>query len=67
MKYPAAAEVDMWLKMCPKCGGDLYLRDEIDGKDIVCLQCGHARPADREEGDIRVDLGQQWRERPMAA
>jgi hypothetical protein len=34
--------VVMWLKMCPKCQGDLYLRKEIDGDDIVCLQCGQA-------------------------
>jgi Zn ribbon nucleic-acid-binding protein len=33
----------MWFKACPKCRGDLYLRHETDGKDIVCLQCGYTR------------------------
>jgi len=36
----------MWLKLCPKCGGDLYLRQEIDGCDIVCMQCGYNRLSD---------------------
>jgi hypothetical protein len=41
----------MWLKMCPRCGGDLYLRQEIDGNDIVCLQCGRTKPAAITEGE----------------
>ncbi|HZA24580.1 MAG TPA: hypothetical protein VFA32_18620 [Dehalococcoidia bacterium] len=57
----------MWLKMCPKCGGDLYLRDEIDGKDVVCLQCGHTRPADKEWGDTIEGLRRQVGEKRIAA
>jgi DNA-directed RNA polymerase subunit M/transcription elongation factor TFIIS len=57
----------MWLKMCPKCGGDLYLRDEIDGKDVVCLQCGHTRPADSDEGDTMGNPDRQLLEKRAAA
>ncbi len=30
----------VWLKSCPKCGGDLYLRQEIEGNEIACFECG---------------------------
>jgi DNA-directed RNA polymerase subunit M/transcription elongation factor TFIIS len=33
----------MWFKVCPKCEGDLYLRRETYGKDLVCLQCGYIK------------------------
>jgi len=29
------------LRGCPKCEGDLYIEENIDGTDLVCLQCGH--------------------------
>jgi hypothetical protein len=39
----------MWLHACPRCGGDLYVRDygeeasrEGDMREVVCLQCGRA-------------------------
>jgi hypothetical protein len=44
----------MWLKACPKCEGDLYLRREIDGKDIVCIQCGYTRHILPEDEGLRV-------------
>ena len=47
----------MWLKACPKCEGDLYLQHEIDGKDIVCAQCGYTRHILPEH--IRVTVRQQ--------
>jgi len=30
-----------WLKLCPKCSGDL--REEMDsfGSYVACMQCGH--------------------------
>ena len=30
----------IYLKQCPKCGGDLYDRKDIYGKYISCMQCG---------------------------
>ena len=54
----------MWLKACPKCKGDLYLRHEIDGKDIVCLQCGYIEhtPPQRVRGAVRRQrqLAKRW-------
>jgi hypothetical protein len=29
------------LKGCQRCCGDLYSSDDIYGKYIACLQCGH--------------------------
>ena len=50
-------------KVCPKCRGDLYLREDIFGKYLSCLQCGYLRdvlesrlPARRESG-ARPDVG----------
>ena len=44
-------------RVCPKCRGDLYLREDIFGKYLSCLQCGYLRdvlepriPARRESG-----------------
>ncbi len=31
----------MWLKSCPRCGGDLYTDKDVYGSYIACLQCGH--------------------------
>lgn len=30
----------MVLRGCAKCEGDLYVERNIDGADLVCLQCG---------------------------
>ena len=30
-------------KVCPKCQGDLYLKEDIFGKFLSCLQCGYLR------------------------
>ena len=30
-------------KVCPKCQGDLYLKEDIFGKYLSCLQCGYLR------------------------
>ena len=35
----------VWLKTCPRCGGDLYRGVDVDGVFLACLQCGHY-PAD---------------------
>jgi len=28
------------MKQCPRCGGDLYLEQDIFSKYLACLQCG---------------------------
>lgn len=38
----------MWLKHCPKCGGDLYLDRDGDGQYVSCLQCGRMIYLDRD-------------------
>ncbi len=30
----------MWLKGCPKCGGDLYKDRDVYGAFVSCIQCG---------------------------
>ncbi len=40
------------LKCCPKCKGDLLLRNDFDGFFLSCIQCGYARdyhPAQAKE------------------
>jgi len=29
-----------WLKMCPRCQGDLQEHEDRFGKHVTCLQCG---------------------------
>ncbi len=29
-----------WYKGCPKCGGDVYMAEDLDGFEFKCLQCG---------------------------
>lgn len=30
-----------WLKSCPRCRGDLYEGQDMYGRYMACLQCGH--------------------------
>ena len=30
-------------KVCPRCRGDLYLKEDTIGKYLSCLQCGYLR------------------------
>jgi DNA-directed RNA polymerase subunit M/transcription elongation factor TFIIS len=45
--------VVLWIKACPKCGGDLYNDRDVMGYYRQCLQCGYTfyerrrRPAGR--------------------
>ena len=44
----------MWLKGCPRCGGDLFeeaaLGAEAYGRRFVsCLQCGHTLSEEQED------------------
>ena len=29
-----------WYKGCPKCSGDVYMAEDLDGFELKCLQCG---------------------------
>lgn len=31
----------MWLKVCPRCKGDVYVEKDIFENNLKCLQCGH--------------------------
>ncbi len=31
----------MWLKVCPRCKGDVYAEKDIFETYLKCLQCGH--------------------------
>jgi hypothetical protein len=34
----------MIFKGCTRCHGDVYAEEELGGRDLVCLQCGHRVP-----------------------
>ena len=36
-------------KGCPKCGGDLYLKEDMFGKFLDCLQCGYLKDVSAEK------------------
>lgn len=42
-------EIMVWFKECRKCGGDLYLKDDMYGSYVSCLQCG----------GVAVDFGEK--------
>lgn len=29
------------MKCCPKCVGDVFLENGLDGEEWVCIQCGY--------------------------
>lgn len=31
----------MWLKVCPRCKGDVYVEKDVFDTNLKCLQCGH--------------------------
>ena len=35
------------LKSCPKCKGDILLRNDFDGFFVSCIQCGYAKDFDK--------------------
>jgi hypothetical protein len=43
------------LKGCPRCGGDLFPEYDLEGTDLVCLQCGYFQPVYLH--DRRVEAG----------
>jgi len=44
----------MILKGCPRCKGDVYLRKDIEGPYLSCMQCGYMKDVDGEDPPIRV-------------
>ena len=48
-------------KVCPRCQGDLYLKEDIFGKYLSCLQCGYLRdvvaldPRPKREYDVPIN------------
>jgi hypothetical protein len=48
-------------KVCPRCRGDVCLREDIFGKYLSCLQCGYLRdlevlyPPSKREDDVGID------------
>jgi hypothetical protein len=53
----------LWLKGCPKCGGDLYNDRDVMGYYRQCLQCGYTfyeqrrRPAEVSSSVSQRDEG----------
>ncbi len=39
----------LYLKSCPKCGGDVYLDRDLYGTFMACFQCGHTLNAAEEK------------------
>ncbi|GBD14446.1 hypothetical protein HRbin25_00319 [bacterium HR25] len=31
----------MLYESCPRCNGDMYLEEDADFDELVCIQCGH--------------------------
>ena len=48
-------------KVCPRCQGDLYLKEDIFGRYLSCLQCGYLQdvvainPRYNRKPDVRVE------------
>lgn len=42
------------LKSCPKCKGDILLRNDFDGFFVSCIQCGYARDIQKEAAEKAV-------------
>ncbi|MDA1226465.1 MAG: hypothetical protein O3A33_00700 [Chloroflexi bacterium] len=45
----------VWLKSCPRCGGDLYMEEAQFGSYVSCFQCG-AAVADFDENATASDV-----------
>ncbi|MBI4499128.1 MAG: hypothetical protein HY689_14660 [Chloroflexi bacterium] len=49
----------LWLKACPKCGGDLTLERSLWERTISCLQCGRMLRPD-EEAQLGIPKEERW-------
>ena len=63
----AMQQPSLFLKSCPKCGGDLCSTRDIHGHYISCLQCGFLKDIDdatlaaRQKRAINTELPAQPR------
>ena len=39
----------LFLRACPKCGGDLFMDRDMYGGYVKCLQCGLMRHTEEEQ------------------
>ena len=42
----------MYLKQCPRCGGDLAVKGDQYGDYFSCLQCGYAADIGGDAGKV---------------
>jgi ribosomal protein S27AE len=54
------------LRGCSKCGGDLFLGSDLDGRYFECLQCGYA-PSLRVQPIRERQFSGEHKEPPFAA
>ena len=56
----------IYFKGCPRCHGDLYLKEDIFSKYLSCLQCGYLKDimelASPKSDDGREAVGNAGRE-----
>ena len=38
----------VWMKNCPRCGGDIYCESDVYGSYIECAQCAFLRDVSSE-------------------
>jgi hypothetical protein len=51
----------MVFRGCVKCQGDLYVERNIDGADLVCLQCGSRKTIHRSRLTRPENRRREWR------
>ncbi len=56
-----------WLKVCPRCHGDLREESDIYGKYVACVQCGYILRAEEEELLVATGLPEAELIRELAA
>ncbi len=54
------------LKSCPRCGGDLYIENDVDRNWYEqCLQCSHRRKVE-DTGDLKEQPIREEKRTPVA-
>ena len=43
-----------YLKACPRCHGDVYLRSDLDGWYLCCIQCAYIEDAEDPQSRPRA-------------
>ena len=44
----------VWSRRCSKCNGQLYLEENEDEVNLVCIQCSHSEPVIDEKPPARA-------------